>query len=298
MIVSQSGDRVRVLGIDENGYGPLLGPLVVTGVLLEFDGEPFEELKTENFNFPIRVQDSKKVFSRTPSSYAAGEILTWGILLAGGLEATDLRSMIEKISGEEVDLHPEIEVPVWAKRAVNLEIPAYLKKAGIRILEVKSRILQPGDFNEMIEFVDNKAFLDYLLFEHLLYKMAFDFDIAMMGKIGGTRFYESNFFMRTGTQVLKTYDERREISGYRLSLPHREFDAYFILNGDEKYLPITLASIIGKYLREVFMLSLNFEAGFKSPIPYASGYRHDSRTFELLERLKKKYPEDRIVRSR
>ncbi len=298
MIVSQSGDKVRVLGIDENGYGPMLGPLVVTGVLLEFDGEPFEELKTENFNFPIKVQDSKKVFSRTPSSYAAGEILTWGILLAGGIESTDLRSMIMKISGEDVNLHPEIEVPVWARKAINLEIPAYLRKVGIRVLEIKAKILQPLDFNEMIEFVDNKALLDYLLFEHLLYKMEFDFDIAMMGKIGGTKFYESNFFMRTGAQVVETYEEKKEMSGYRLKLPHREFDAYFILNGDEKYLPITLASIIGKYLREIFMLSLNYEAGFKTPIPYASGYRHDSRTLELLEKLKEKYPEEEIVRSK
>ncbi len=298
MIVSQSGDKVRVLGIDENGYGPMLGPLVVTGVLLEFDGEPFEELKTENFNFPIKVQDSKKVFSRTPSSYAAGEILTWGILLAGGFEATDIRTMIKKISGEDVNLHPEIEVPIWAKKAINLEIPAYLKKVGIRVLEIKAKIVHPRDFNEMLEFVENKALLDYLLFEHLLYRMQFDFDVAMMGKIGGTKFYESNFFMHTGAQVVETYEEKKEISGYRLMLPHRVFDAYFILNGDEKYLPITLASIIGKYLREVFMLSLNYEAGFKDPIPYASGYRHDSRTIELLEKLKEKYPEEEIVRQK
>ena len=298
MIVSQSGDKIRVVGIDENGYGPVLGPLVVTAVTLEFDGDPFEELKTENFNFPIRVKDSKKIFARNLSGYAAGEILTWGILLAGGFDYSDLRSMIKKLTGEDFELHPDIEVPVWAKKAINLEIPAFLKKTGIRIHEVKSKILFPGNFNEMIEMVDNKSFLDYLLFEHLLYKLEFDFDLAMMGKIGGTKFYEKNFFMRTGTEVIETFEEKSQISGYRLRLPHREFDAYFILNGDEKYLPITLASIVGKYLREVFMLSLNYEAGFKDTIPYVSGYRHDARTNELLERLKEKYPEDKIIRKK
>ncbi len=298
MIVSQSGDKVRVVGIDENGYGPVLGPLVVTAVLLEFDGDPFEELKTENFNFPIKVQDSKKIFSRNLSGYVAGEILSWGILLAGGYETMDLRSMLKKLTGEDFDIHPEIEVPVWAKKAVNLEIPAYLRKAGIRILEIKSKVVFPADFNEMIEMVDNKSFLDYLLFEHLLYKLEFDFDVAMMGKIGGTKFYEKNFFMRTGTEVVETFEEKKKISGYRLRLPHREFDAYFILNGDEKYLPITLASIIGKYLREIFMLSLNYEAGFKERIPYASGYRHDERTKVLMERLIQRYPEEEVVRKR
>ena len=192
----------------------------------------------------------------------------------------------------------EIKVPIWAKRAINLEIPAYLKKSGIRILEVKAKVLHPADFNEMVELVDNKSFLDYLIFEHLLWKMEYDFDIAMMGKIGGTKFYGKNFFLRSGAELVETFMEKRDISGYRLRLPHREFDAYFILNGDEKYLPITIASIIGKYLREVFMLSLNYEAGFMDKIPYASGYRHDARTQELLTKLKEKYPEDEIVRNR
>ena len=298
MNVFQTGDKTRVVGIDENGYGPVLGPLIVTAVNIEFDGDPFEDLKTEDFQFPIKVQDSKKVFSRNLSGYQAGEILTWGFLLAAGFEAQDIRSMIKKITGEEHYIHPEIEVPIWAKRAINLEIPAYLKKLGIRILEVRAKVLHPADFNEMVELVDNKSLLDYLLFEHLLWKMEYDFDVAMMGKIGGTKFYGKNFFLRSGAELVETFMEKKDISGYRLRLPHREFDAYFILNGDEKYLPITIASIIGKYLREVFMLSLNYEAGFKDKIPYASGYRHDDRTKELLAKLKEKYDEYSIVRNR
>ena len=32
-------NKLKIIGIDENGYGPLLGPLIVTGIKIELEGE-------------------------------------------------------------------------------------------------------------------------------------------------------------------------------------------------------------------------------------------------------------------
>ena len=58
--------KKRVLGIDENGLGPLMGPLVVTGTLLKYSGS-----SSRWFN---DIADSKYFFStRTSGNYSRME---------------------------------------------------------------------------------------------------------------------------------------------------------------------------------------------------------------------------------
>jgi ribonuclease HII len=120
-----------------------------------------------------------------------------------------------------------------------------------------------------------------------------DFDVAMCGKIGGTKYYRpllEDFYTK-----VDAIQEQRSISSYRIA-DGRE--VHFILNGDDKFLPIAMASVIGKYIRELFMLQINRKFGHDEPIPWASGYRHDGKTFQLLQQMKESYEKRDVEREK
>jgi ribonuclease HII len=62
----------------------------------------------------------------------------------------------------------------------------------------------------------------------------------------------------------------------------------FYVGADHRFLPVALASMVGKYVREILMLAVNRNLGFQDAIPYASGYHHDPRTAVLLEMARRR----------
>ena len=64
---------------------------------------------------------------------------------------------------------------------------------------------------------------------------------------------------------------------------------HFVVGADERFLPVSLASMVSKYLRELLVDNINrYFSGFDAELKPTAGYWKDGLRF--IEDLKKKIP--------
>ncbi|MHC4185334.1 MAG: hypothetical protein ACYSR4_05310, partial [Planctomycetota bacterium] len=67
----------------------------------------------------------------------------------------------------------------------------------------------------------------------------------------------------------------------------------FVVRADERFLPVSLASMVSKYLRELLVASMNrYFAGFHAELRPTAGYWKDGLRF--IEDLKRNVPNIRF----
>ncbi|MBU4133717.1 hypothetical protein KKH42_00180, partial [bacterium] len=118
------------------------------------------------------------------------------------------------------------------------------------------------------------------------------------GKLGGTKRYAPFF------DYLKQYRVTKASEGMDSFYEFARFGRIeFVKDGDSLHLPVALASVFGKLVREIFMERLNdFFAGFIQNLSRVSGY-NDPLTREFIEktaavRKKRGIPENCFLRKR
>ena len=253
-----------VLGTDEAGYGPNLGPLVVSLTAWETDVSDlallFEPLKQEG----ISIGDSKKLYHG--GSLAA---LETGVLVP-------LRSLKKSVlpmenDDERIDhLVPKFE--------------AILQQHKVRLLDMQYRSIEPEEFNRLLDQFDSKGSLlsdtTLRLIADKLATHTQDNVLVLCDKHGGrnrylnilTRFFPGEFF--------QAVQESRERSIYRLTSESRHWEFRFLAKG-ESHLPIALASMLSKYHRELAMLRFNtFWQSHVPDLQPTAGYPEDAKRFK------------------
>lgn len=196
-----------IIGIDENGYGPVLGPLVVTATAfklhphllpppgrgrIEEGGNLWQLLNiAKNPDYPEKlvVADSKKLFSRNSLRRCQmGEmtISAFFYLLFRALPGNPDRFLSKillnfslfpqlcKESRTESKLcWEEISLPLWLKNEEGIKKEAERLKKGLRrekikFLGLKSICICPFQFNKLVR-ERNKSEINYLQFEKLIF---------------------------------------------------------------------------------------------------------------------------------
>ncbi len=278
-----------VVGIDENGLGPLLGPLVVTAAAFEtdiYDREAFFASATKH----LPADDSKKVFSKTKMASAESATLSW--LRTFRVETQTFSGVMSQVAKHPVPLLCDgipdhcapSETPLpFATLPEEIETRDFLpllESEGIRPRAVRTVSLCPGGFNKAIRNPGtNKFSLDFELMMHLVRDLRAELGEELRvfcGKVGGTRRY-GPWFQKAGMDAWWIEEETPELSTYRVTGIGK---VSFVRDGDASHLPIAVASMVGKYVRELAMRDLNAHLKTEG-VREASGY-HNKVTADFV----------------
>jgi ribonuclease HII len=237
------------VGIDEVGYGPSLGPLVVAAVA-----------SRGRLPAGVRIADSKKVFSqsRGPSCLEPAVL--------GFLQARSFTELLDRLSAKAPP-HPWYSAPLNLPQAEPLP-----SLAG-----AWARVVDPDEFNAATRTCNKSEFL-FEVAAGLIAEIRRRHDEPIrfvVGKHGGRNGYLRGIQQRICPTVM-VVEESRGRSAYRL--PDGTIE--FLMDAEDRHELVALASMIGKYVRECAMGLFNdWWAGHLAGLRRTAGYGVDGRRF-------------------
>jgi len=299
-----------LIGVDEAGYGPLLGPLVVSTVALTLPDELAGISLWQLFAAGLtdRVADSKKVY-RAPardlrelerSSLAA-------VQLESGLLPADFTQLLRAVSLEpdphlshQWYCHQNLTLPCKidadALRLSTSLMKRELDAVHAKISAVKSVPLVEKKYNHMVRLTKNKSEVLFSQTVRLITKVLDDSQEnnvrICIDKQGGKDSYVKNLLQAFSDANLAVEKEDRQESIYCLNYPNRSIKIHFCEKGESQHLLIAWASLISKFLRELFMTQFNaFWRSHNPELRPTAGYWEDGHRFlndiePILSRLK------------
>ncbi len=302
------------VGIDEAGFGPILGPLVVSSSAFSLPhnliGTDLWQIlrrslaqKRKHLAGRLLITDSKKAYSRSLGTKHL-ERTVLACLKCLGREPCTLTELIALLCP---DCLARLSDYPWYKEAGNCQLgaePADIKLAsavlnddlsanGIKLLDLKSCCLDVGHYNKMVDSVKNKARVLFTATSRLI-KSAFDefggdeLQIVV-DRQGGRVRYRANLQRMFEGMELQILSENPAASSYELAAGGRKMRLHFVVGADERYLPVSLASMVSKYLRELLVANINrYFTGFHSDLKPTAGYWKDGLRF--IEDLKTNIP--------
>jgi ribonuclease HII len=276
---------VFVVGVDENGLGPRLGPLVATAVTLELSEYRREPLRRLGERLDIRDSKASSGFGRM----AAVEGVSLALMeRLHGKRPGDADAFLKLVSIDGPErlrqACPAGSAPqCWS---VPVELPAFggdpdaghraldgLSTGGVAVRSARSAVACAGTLNREIKRLGSKLTVDLMMFERLVVdaRAGSGGEVeAVCGMVGGIRNYPGYFQVFDGSGV-EEIERVRGRSAYRVEGVGR---VAFEVDSDARHLPVALASMVGKYLREICMERQNrFYLGRQPSLTRVSGYR-------------------------
>jgi len=118
---------------------------------------------------------------------------------------------------------------------------------------------------------------------------------------GGRMRYGQGLLKMFGDMELEIIKETPANSSYELRSKNRKMRVHFVVGADGKFLPVSLASMISKYLRELLVYQINqYFTGFHPELKPTAGYWKDGLRFidDLKKNPRIQYQADQLIRCR
>ena len=302
-----------VIGIDEAGYGPNLGPLVIGGSSWQIDQLQSDHLSTQAAEHFIKLQndihddyragrgppwgDSKKIFSRKSTKSETLEPLERGVFAAIQIATnTTPKTSDHLLSLLALKAPNDSELTCWKKlNAVALPLATkaplaieqsdqstkQLRTHGIRLTGLACRWIFPETFNAALDNGMNKS--DILSQASL--QLAFDLRnrhphtpaVIWCDRHGGRKRYAGVVSHCFDAARVEPLSETARCSHYRIH--DRECPTFIHFSvGGESQLPVAVASMTAKYTRELAMDVFNcFWTDHIPSLQPTAGYPVDAR---------------------
>jgi len=298
-----------IIGTDEAGYGPNLGPLIVgacvwevpegTDCLYSVLGDVICKANEHNSKQQISkipVGDSKDLY-KSRGSIQTLETSVLALLSSTSSLPTNFPELLETLAKPTM---PDIaslntyhwdslEIPSSVARDRILEardkLATEFRKRGVALHRMAVTTVFPEEFNQGLVQFENKAGLlsrtTCQLAKHLLEtEIPSDANVRIIcDKHGGRAHYAGCLQQDMTDQFVRVVHESKDSSHYLWSEQQREIEIAFFAKG-EKYLPIGLASMVAKYIRELCMNAWNaFWCEQLPGLKPTAGYPQDARRF-------------------
>jgi len=317
-------------GIDEAGYGPVLGPLVVTAAAFhhsqarspgQFQGV-CEAVFTPSPGGGKRfvVCDSKQLH-RGPDRFARLERALLPFLWLDGAPPVTVRDLLARHGHEAQCLIEGLAPYPWygdadlplphrtageeiADRAAALR--EALRKAGIEFLGFRAQVAHVARYNADVADSGNKA---TALFGYVASLLAWLLDrwpgediLLTVDRHGGRKYYAPLLETAFPFRQIEPLEETPERSTYQFEDGNRRVVIAFTVSADAEAAAVSLASMFSKYVRELFMDMFNafWEARQEGLHPTAGYYTDGRRFLREIEPLRRELGIDRglIIRCR
>ena len=293
-----------LIGTDEAGYGPNLGPLVIAATTWHCADVPAEvDLYKHLMRVVSRkpddarrlpIADSKVLYSpgvglcRLETSVFATllalrhSIQTWRevwSILAPELDRTIFALPWHCTYDEPLPVAcPREEAELRARK-----LGAGLAAANTELLRVEADAIFPCEFNRLVEEQGSKGAVLSIRTLELARRAVQSTDdpltIVHCDKHGGRNTYMPLLQPLFPDYLVEVVRESRDLSVYRWGPPQRRVEFRFSVRG-ESFLPTALASMFAKYLRELGMRAFNaFWQAHHADLRPTAGYAVDARRF-------------------
>jgi hypothetical protein len=294
-----------LIGIDEAGYAPNLGPLVISASVWRVPdtrADLYKTLKRAVCKTPPRspravrlaIADSKALYSPAQGL---------GVLERGVLAAL---ALVDRCPGDWLDVWQQLDPRSLGEMAhlpwhvdydlrlplvadpddlvrVGARLRTELQSAGAQLVTLSSRAVFPDQFNRSTAQYGNKAEAlskaTLSLLADALAQCPGEPVLCVCDKHGGRNQYGRLLQQQFPDVLIEVHGESLAESVYRWGPSDTRIDVRFRAGG-ETHLPTALASMTSKYLRELAMRAFNdFWCGRVSGLTPTAGYPGDARRF-------------------
>lgn len=305
-----------LIGMDEAGYGPNLGPLVVSATAWEVPGDPRSANLWENFagiveqtapfnDSHIQIADSKQVYTpaRGFGNLEAGVLNAVKVCRAAAVGNDQSDSSCERIGDvrgfrellgriairppDDFDAEPwyaGVDLPLAVSQSTLAETWLGRCRAhGIRLMAIRSDVVLTKRFNDHTRLLDSKGQvlteISMNLVRHLWQETGADDCEAVLiiaDKHGGRNRYHEFLPIVFGDRFIRCHNESTAQSRYSVGNAEIRFETK-----SERHLPVALASMVSKYLRELAMILFNrFWTDRQPGLKSTAGYPVDALRFK------------------
>ncbi len=303
---------IALCGIDEAGFGPLLGPLTVamsTIILNDWNpGDPRPDLwkildqaivkRPGDRKGRVAIDDSKTLKlansskTRDPLIHLEKGVLS--LMPQSSMQPVDVAELFDQL-GVFLDDSPwyspaSLAVPVAHTqdqiRISKAMVQSALQNQGVEVVSIRCRALCETEFNAIASRAGSKAATTATAIgEHLRWLWcnwtAGELDAEHLRIVcdrqGGRTSYQA---MLTGILpgiTVQRLEESDRYSRYELHADDRTATITFMPEAESYHLPVALASMAAKLVRELAMRRFNIYWAHRSPeIKPTAGYRLDA----------------------
>jgi ribonuclease HII len=320
------GSGVWRIGIDEAGYGPNFGPLVMSAVACRVPPELAEACMWKTLRRAVKrvggrrvahllVDDSKKVYQAGKGLADLERTVLAALLCLSHPDATCLADLIARLCADGQSIvepwyHGQTLLP---QAAASDHIQSGAKKlrdaldgAAVSWGPIYSVVINTPQFNDIVDRFGSKGAvlavgLLRLLRSCLAHEPATD-AFVVVDKHGGRNFYGPMLQELSPDCWVIPLEERMERSVYEIRWQNRTVRLLFRPEADGTSFEVALASIVSKYLRELCMEEFNeYWRRHVPEVKRTAGYPGDSSRFladirPALERMQ--VPLDQVWRKR